>query len=413
MKPISTLSLLLSVSLVLQTQAEDWPQFRGTDRTDISKETGLLKKWPDKGPKLDWLYQDAGMGYSGPSIVKGSIYLLAGYGDGTFLVALDEKTGKRKWDLKIGEILDNRWGDGPRATPTVADGHVYALGGRGNLVCADGQTGKEIWRKSLTEDLGGKAPNWGYCESVLVDGKMVICTPGEDQGAIAALDAMTGKVIWQAKEVTDGAQYASVVPAMIHGERQYIQLFQKTLVGVSAKDGKLLWSVDWSGRTAVIPTPIVKDNVVYVCAGYGVGSMAVEIGKDNSVKELYRNKIMKNHHGGVILVEDHLYGYSDARGWLCQNLKTGEEVWSNEKDLGKGAIGCADGMLYCVDENDGTVVLIEASPKEWKESGRFKLDPQTKFRSPSGKIWTHPVIANGKLYLRDQDLFFCFDVKGS
>ncbi|MGY8687409.1 MAG: PQQ-binding-like beta-propeller repeat protein, partial [Verrucomicrobiales bacterium] len=125
------------------------------------------------------------------------------------------------------------------------------------------------------------------------------------------------------------------------------------------------------------------------------------------------NKIMKNHHGGVILVEDHLYGYSDARGWLCQNLKTGEEVWSNEKDLGKGAIGCADGMLYCVDENDGTVVLIEASPKEWKESGRFKLDPQTKFRSPSGKIWTHPVIANGKLYLRDQDLFFCFDVKGS
>ncbi|MGY8687408.1 MAG: PQQ-binding-like beta-propeller repeat protein, partial [Verrucomicrobiales bacterium] len=287
MKPISTLSLLLSVSLVLQTQAEDWPQFRGTDRTDISKETGLLKKWPDKGPKLDWLYQDAGMGYSGPSIVKGSIYLLAGYGDGTFLVALDEKTGKRKWDLKIGEILDNRWGDGPRATPTVADGHVYALGGRGNLVCADGQTGKEIWRKSLTEDLGGKAPNWGYCESVLVDGKMVICTPGEDQGAIAALDAMTGKVIWQAKEVTDGAQYASVVPAMIHGERQYIQLFQKTLVGVSAKDGKLLWSVDWSGRTAVIPTPIVKDNVVYVCAGYGVGSMAVEIGKDNRVKELY------------------------------------------------------------------------------------------------------------------------------
>jgi len=411
-KPISLFLLLFSTSLALQSQGADWPQFRGADRTGISTEQGLLKKWPAKGPKVHWLYKDAGLGYSGPSIVKGTVYLKSGYEDGSYLIALDEKTGKRKWDAKIGGIFDERRGDGPRSTPTVADGHVYALGGRGDLVCVNADTGEEVWRKSLTKDLGGEIPKWGYCESVLVDGNAVICTPGEDQGAIAALDAKTGKVLWQAKEVTDSAQYASVVPTTINGQHQYIQVFQRQLVGVSAKDGKLLWSADWSGRTAVVPTPIVKGNVVYVSSGYGVGSMAVEIGKDNSVKELYRNKIMKNHHGGVILVDDHLYGYSDARGWICQNFKTGEVVWSYEEDLGKGAIGCADGMLYCVDENNGTIALAEASPKGWKESGRFKLDPQSEIRSSSGKVWTHPVIANGKLYLRDQDLFFCFDVKG-
>ena len=150
---------------------------------------------------------------------------------------------------------------------------------------------------------------------------------------------------------------------------------------------------------------------MYVSSGYGTGSMAVEIDENYEVNELYRNKIMKNHHGGVILVGDHLYGYSDARGWVCQDFKTGEVVWAYEEDLKKGAIGCADGMLYCVDETNGTVALAEASPKGWREAGRFKLEPQTKIRSSSGKIWTHPVIANGKLYLRDQDLFFCFDVK--
>lgn len=411
MKAPATLSLLFLLSLGLPIPADDWPQFRGVDRSDISKEQSLLKKWPDEGPKIHWLYKDAGMGYSGPSIVDGVIYLLSAYEDGSFLIALDEKTGKRKWDVKLGDVLGNSWGDGPRSTPTVAGGHVYALGGEGDLVCVNAESGKEVWRKSLTKDLGGKVPNWGYCESVLVDGDTVICTPGEDQGAIAALDAKTGAVQWQAKEITDGAQYASVVIATINGQRQYVQLFQKTLVGVAAKDGKLLWSVDWSGRTAVIPTPIVKDNIVYVSSGYGTGSMAVEIDENYEVNELYRNKIMKNHHGGVILVGDHLYGYSDARGWVCQDFKTGEVVWAYEEDLKKGAIGCADGMLYCVDETNGTVALAEASPKGWREAGRFKLEPQTKIRSSSGKIWTHPVIANGKLYLRDQDLFFCFDVK--
>jgi outer membrane protein assembly factor BamB len=200
------------------------------------------------------------------------------------------------------------------------------------------------------------------------------------------------------------------VSAEINGTRQYVQLTMNNFVGVSAKDGKLLWKSEFpNGRTAVIPTPIVRDNNVYVTAGYGAGCKMVSIGPDNKVTTVYENKVIKNHHGGVILVGDHLYGHADP-GWVCQNFKTGEEVWSH-RDFGKGAVACADGMLYCVEEGSGTVVLVEASPAGWKEQGRFKLDPQSKIRSSSGRIWTHPVISNGKLYLRDQDLIYCYDVK--
>ncbi|MBI4623143.1 MAG: PQQ-binding-like beta-propeller repeat protein, partial [Verrucomicrobia bacterium] len=252
-------------------------------------------------------------------------------------------------------------------------------------------------------------PTRGYAESVLVDGQQILCTPGGSKGAMAALDKMTGKVLWQSKEFTDPAHYSSIVPARINNTPQYVQRTEKSIVGVAAKDGKLLWQTSFPGRTAVIPTPIVKDNEVYVTAGYGAGCKMVRIGPGNKLTTVYESKVMKNHHGGVILVGDFLYGHGDP-AWVCQNFKTGAEVW-NHRAFGKGAIGYADGMLYCLEEGSGTVVLAEASPKGWKEHGRFKLDPQTKIRSSRGRIWTHPVISNGKLYLRDQDLIYCFDVK--
>ena len=192
--------------------------------------------------------------------------------------------------------------------------------------------------------------------------------------------------------------------------RQYIQLTQKTLVGIAADDGRVLWSYPWPGRIAVVPTPIFRGGKVYIACGYGVGCGLVKL-VDGTAEEVYENKVMKNHHGGVILVGDHLYGYSDGLGWVCQDFETGEQVWAEKKALGKGAIACADGMLYCVDEGSGEVVLIEASPEGWNEKGRFKLEPQSEYRSPSGKIWTHPTIANGKLYLRDQEIVYCFDIK--
>lgn len=389
----------------------DWPQWRGPDRTDVSKETGLLKKWPAEGPKRVWLYENAGNGYSGPAIANGKYFTMGTRDNNECVLALDANAGKELWVAKIGGVLENGWGGGPRSTPTVDGDRVYALSGKGDLACINIADGKVIWTASMNA-LGGKTPDWGYTESVLVDGDKVVCTPGGSKGALAAFNKADGKEIWRSTDFTDGAQYASIIPADINGQRQYIQLTMKHLVGISAKDGKQLWSSDWPGRVAVIPTPIYRDSHVYISSGYGVGCKLVKIEAGNKATTVYENKVMKNHHGGVILVGDHLYGYSDGPGWVCQDFKSGDEVWAERNKLGKGAIACADGMLYCLDEGSGTVVLIEASPKGWNEHGRFKLDPQTKIRSPKGHIWTHPVISNGKLYLRDQDLIYCYDVKG-
>ena len=389
--------------------AGDWPQWRGPDRNDLSKETGLLKQWPAGGPKQMWLFKDTGLGYAGYSIAGGKLFTMGARADKEFLIAVEVKDGKELWSTPIASTLKNGWGDGPRGTPTVDGKFVYALSGQGTLICASIADGKELWRATM-QSLGGKTPGWGYTESVLVDGKQVLCTPGGEKGAIVALDKQTGKVLWQSGDFTDGAQYASIISADLNGARQYIQLTMKSVVGLNSTDGKTLWRADWPGRTAVIPTPIQRDGFVYVTAGYAVGCQMVKVGSGNQLTGVYTNKVMKNHHGGVILVGNHLYGHSDGPGWVCQDFKTGAEVWAS-KNLGKGAVGYADGMLYLLEEGSGTVALIDASPQGWKERSRFKLEPQTTRRNPQGRIWTHPVISNGKLYLRDQELLFCFDVK--
>ena len=388
----------------------DWPQWRGPDRTDVSRESGLLKEWPSGGPKRLWLFKNAGNGYSGPAIVSGRLFTMGTRDGAEIMIALNADTGEELWSASIGPIVKFDRGGGPRGTPAVDGERVYGLGGQGTLICAAVADGKVIWRVSLA-DLGGKTPRWGYSESVLVDGDKVICTPGGAKGAIAALDKATGKVIWQSKEFTDPAHYSSAIVGEHNGTRLYIQLTEQHVAGVSANDGKLLWKSPFPGQTAVVPTPILHDSSVYVTAGYGAGCKLLKLGAGNQVSDVYDNKAMKNHHGGVVLVGDYLYGYSDGRGWMCQEFKSGKQVWSEKNALGKGAVSCADGMLYCLDENSGTVALAEASPKAWKEHGRFKLNPQSKIRDFQGRFWTHPVISNGKLYLRDQDLIFCYDVK--
>ncbi|MDH3717132.1 MAG: PQQ-like beta-propeller repeat protein [Planctomycetota bacterium] len=387
----------------------NWPQFRGPDRTDVSAEQGLLKEWPDGGPPRVWLYQDAGLGYSGPAIVDDRLFIM-GARDGTeHLMALDVAAGKLLWSIELGEEFENRWGNGPRGTPTVDGELVYALSARGNLVCARVTDGSQRWKTTM-QALGGSTPNWGYCESVLIDGDRLVCTPGGEEGTLAALNKYTGEVLWQSKDFTDGAQYVSIIAANHNGVRQYIQLTKQTLVGVHADNGDVLWRSPWPGQTAVVPTPIFHDGSVYVTSGYGVGCQRVTLGPGHEVHQVYANKNMKNHHGGVVLVGDHLYGYSDGVGWLCQDFASGEKVWNEKRALGKGAVTCVDGRLYCLDESDGAVVLAEASPAGWTEHGRFVLEPQTKLRKPAGRIWTHPVVVGGRLYLRDQELLFCFDV---
>lgn len=405
------LSCLLALCFAsLKVHALDWPQFRGPDRTGVSRETGLLKEWPASGPKQVWLSKDLGLGYSGPAVMGGKIFIMGAKKNKEYLFCLDEKSGATLWSTSLGSVFDSAWGNGPRGTPSVDGDRVYAMSGQGQLVCASVADGKLKWKKTM-KSLGGIIQKWGYTESVLVEGNLVLCTPGGKKGTMAALDKMTGKLVWQSADWQDNAQYASIVPAEIQGVKQYVQLTQTQFAGIAAEDGRVLWQADFmGGRVAVVPTPIVHDSHVYISAGYGAGSVQVKIDTDQTVSEVYSNKVMKNHHGGVIKVGNYLYGYSDAAGWVCQDWSTGEKMWGEKQELRKGAIGSADGKLYCLEEDSGTVVLIDASPDGWKEQGRFTLSPQTEQRSDRGKIWTHPVIANGKLYLRDQELFFCFDI---
>ena len=377
----------------------------------MSRERDLLATWPASGPRQLWLSRDVGLGYSGPAVVGNQLLIMGTRDEREWLMSIDASTGKLSWSAEIGPLYENDYGDGPRGTPTVDGDRVYALGGQGTLVCVALADGQVRWQRTMQE-LGGRAPEWGFSESPLVDGNQLVCTPGGDQGALAALDKMTGKEIWRSKEFTDGAQYASIVVGDPHGTRQYIQLTMKHVVGIRAEDGQLLWQADWPGRTAVVPTPIYGNGHVYVTAGYGAGCKLLKIESDNNVTEVYSNLEMQNQHGGVILVGDFLYGYSDKGGWICQEFLTGETVWRERRKLGKGAVAYADGKLYCISEREGTVALLAASADSFRELSRFTLEPQTELRRPQGRIWTHPVIAGGRMYLRDQELLFCFDVKG-
>ncbi|MFT7640674.1 MAG: outer membrane protein assembly factor BamB [Pirellulaceae bacterium] len=406
--------LLLSVCAVLSTGldavAEDWPQWQGPDRTNLSKETGLLQDWPADGPKQSWIFNDAGLGYSGIAVVGDTLYTMGARDDAEYLIAVNVNDGSQKWSVQIGTLLTNNWGDGPRSTPTVDGDLVFALGGNGTLTCVSAVDGSPKW-KSEAKELGGNRPGWGYCESVLLDGDRVVWTPGGKNGAVVAALKLTGETVWQSKAFTDGAQYSSITIAELNGKKQYIQIVMNKLVGLDAADGSLLWESEWPGRTAVIPTPIFHDGQVFITSGYGAGCKLVKPAADGSAADVYVNKNMKNHHGGVLLYKDHIYGYSDGLGWTCLNFATGEIVWNEKQGLGKGCLTYADNRLYLVEERTGDIALIEASSEGFKEHGKFTLSPQTERRKPSGKIWTHPTVANGKLFLRDQELLHCYDIK--
>ena len=396
--------------------ANDWPSWRGPKRDGHSPDKGLLKKWPADGPKLVWTFKDCGRGYSSPSVVGNRLYFTGSRKGKAEIICIDAGSGEEEWSAPIGSDpekgYNTGWGAGTRGAPTVDDGLVYAINANGDLLCVTADKGEKRWSVNLVEDFGGGIPGWGYSESPLVDGNKIIATPGGGQGAIVALDKKTGKTIWQSKDLKDGAQYSSVIVATVQGKRQYIQLFMKTLAGVDAETGDVLWTSSWPGRTAVIPTPIYVDGHVYISSGYGVGCKLVDI-SDGKARDVWENKVMKNHHGGVIRVGDHVYGFSDGPGLVCQNIKTGEQVWNARGEgKSKGAVHYADGMLICLDESEGSCFLAKASPDGFEELGRFSLPSKTKLPRGGGKIWTHPVVVGGKLYLRDQDIVHCFDVSG-
>jgi hypothetical protein len=417
------LVLLIWLSTFPAARADDWPQWRGPNRDDVSKEKGLLKSWPKDGPKLLWTCTDAGIGYSGMAVVGNRLYSLGTDKDKEVAFALDVENGKKIWTTEMGGKPTLEMGDGPRGTPTIDGDLLFAIGGGGEFVCIKTGNGEKLWHLSLTNDLGGKLMSrWGYSESPLVDGDKVLCTPGGGKGTLAALDKKTGKVLWRSKEWTDDAGYSSIIPVTWNGVRQYVQMTGKGVAGVAADDGRLLWRYSHENRVAAIPTPVIKDNEVYISSGYGAGCDLVKVipdGKGFRCEEVYGNDVLQNminHHGGVVRVGDFLYGFSgdNARKpdeWICQEFKTGKVAW-HEKKMEKGSITFADGCLYLYGEKTGAVVLLEDNSKEWKEAGRFTI-PRKSAESKHKAIWTHPTVANGRLYLRDQELIFCYDVKES
>ena len=403
----NTRVLLLAVLLLCLAQqgmaqtAALWPQWRGPNRDGISKETGLLKQWPAEGPPLAWKVTGAGRGYSSFSISNGKLYTMGLRGDREFVVAFDVASGKEAWATAHGSAFRNDRGDGPRGTPTVDGDRVYALGGDGDLSALDARTGKIIWTKNVLKEFGGSNITWGISESPLVLGNKLLVNPGGPNASIVALNKADGSVIW--KSQSDRAGYSSGIPVEINGATQVVFFTSERVVGLDSKEGHLLWGYSRpSNNVANVATPIVRANRVFISSDYGAGGGVVEIKPDNKAQEIWFTKDMRNHHSSSVLIGDYLYGFSSA---ILTAIKfdTGEIAW-RDRSVGKGSLVYADGHLYCFSEN-GVVGLVEASPAGYKEKGRFRI-PQD-----SLPTWTHPVVAGGRLYLRDQDTIYAFDVK--
>jgi outer membrane protein assembly factor BamB len=392
----------------------------------MSKENGLLQDWPKGGPPLAWKATGIGEGMGGIAVAKGRIYVTGDADGAAWLFALNETDGKQVWKAKIGR--GGKYGNvfrpsGPRSTTTVDGDNLYILSQHGELVCFTTE-GKEVWRTEYIKDHGGIVPVWGFAESPLIDGDKIICTPGAADGTLMALDKRTGKPLWKCPVPegptgdrgflgTSGAAYSSPIVIEAEGVRQYVQLTATTLVGVAASDGKLLWRYDRASNTHRIncSSPIYQDGLVIAASAYDAGGGAVKLNKDSggafTAKEAFFSPKMKNHHGGMIVVDGALYGAAGGNqgGFLvCLDLQTGKELWS-ERKAPKGSLLFADGRLYLRTEGKA-LVLIEPNRDRFVERGRFDQPDRT--REPA---WPHPVVANGKMYLRDQDLLLCYDVR--
>ncbi len=398
--------------------AADWPQYRGPNRDNVSPDQGLLKEWPTKGPTLAWKSGGVGQGFSSVSVLGEHVYTMGNQGGSAYLFALDRKNGKVLWQAKVGAGGQGGRGrnsyPGPRCTPPTDGELVFGLGSVGDLACVEASKGKRVWHKNLRADYQGSHGTWEYAESPLLDGDRLICTPGGRVVTLLALDKKTGKEIWKAP-LGDQAGYASVVISEACGVKQYVTLTGGGLVGVRASDGKLLWRYARLGRnTANIPTPIARGDQVFAVAGYSKGAALLTLSKNGdgiSVKEEYFNEDMRTKHGGVVIVGAYVYGDSADQGQVvCLDWKTGTEKWRGRANQGRGSasVTCADGNLY-VHYANGIVALVPATPDGFTEKGSFRL-PNT--NNSTRTSWSHPVVIDGKLYVREKDVVWCYNVKG-
>ena len=411
---ISLTSLFLIPAAVLE--AADWPAWRGPKRDGISQESGLMKEWPKEGPPLRWQVKDIGSGYSTPAVVQDRLYLLSNTGvDNEFVLVLSARDGKKIWNKTIGKVGNpNQQPAYPasRSTPTVEGDVMFVLGSDGDLACLKASDGAIQWQKSLRTDFGGSPGKWAYAESPLIDGDVLVCTPGGSEATIIALNKKNGEIIWKsAIPGGDQAGYASAIIATIGGKKQYIQFLQNGVVGVDAKTGKFQWRYDKTSKSspANIPTPVAEDGLVYSGTGRGGGGLVKITPKEDAfeAEQVYFSPKLPTAIGGAVKIGKYLYG-TGGRSMVCADFATGELKWE-EVGIGAASLMFADGRFYLHGEN-GEVALVEATPEGYREKGRFS-PPDQPDRGIS-KAWAYPVVANGKLYIRDANCLWAYDVKG-
>jgi outer membrane protein assembly factor BamB len=402
-----TLGAILAAAAVASGAAAggDWPQWRGPNRDGVSAETGLLKQWPSGGPPAAWTISGLGKGYGSVSVRGDDLFVQGTEGSSSVVVRLRRSDGGKVWSRPLGRTLDQDKGGGPRGTPTVDGDVLFALSEAGDLACLRAADGGVVWTRNILADFGGRNPNWLLSESPLVDGPNLIVTPGGRGAALAALDKKSGKTVWTTKELSEAAGYSSIIAAEIQGVRTLITLTSESAVGVRAADGKLMWRYDKAANdTANITTPVVFDNRVFVTSAYNTGAALLQLRAENGevrADEVYFTRDMMNHHGGVVFVNGYLYGFSNAI-LTCLEAATGKVLW-RDRSVGKGSLTYADGRLYVLGEGN-TVGLVEAVPGAYSERGRFSIADQ------GWPSWAHPVVAGGRLYIRNQGALAAYNI---
>jgi outer membrane protein assembly factor BamB len=399
-------ALLVGAALEAQSTATDWPQWRGPERNGVSHEAGLLKEWPKSGPPLVWSASQLGAGYGSVSVSGGRVYVQGMKNRQSLVTSLDATSGKIAWSVAVGPSGENDRGSGPRSTPTVDGDRVYTLTESGDLACLQAADGKVVWRRNILQDFRGRNISWLVSESPLVDGNLVIVTPGGRNAGIVALDKLTGKTVWAAKDLSDEAGYASPIVADVQGVRTIMTLMSSAAVGVRASDGRLLWRyANVANNTANITTPVYADGKAFFTSAYGTGGALLGLrstGEGMQAQEIYFTRNMQNHHGGVVVVDGYLYGFNNAI-LTCMEFATGKVMW-RDRSVGKGSVIYADGRLYVLGENN-VVGLVEATPLGYRERGRFTVADQ------GWPSWAHLAIGGGRLFVRNQGVLASYDVR--
>ena len=403
--PRLLLTPLVTAALVTSLAAfDDWPQWRGPRRDGVSTEGGLLKQWPANGPPQVWRFDGAGEGYSSFAVSNNRLFTLGARQGTEYVMAIDAASGKRLWEVANGRRFDNDRGSGPRSTPTVDGDRVYVFGSSGDLSVLDAATGKVFWTENLLRKFGGSNIQWGLSESPLVLSDRIIVTPGGSGAAVVALKKTDGSVIW--KTQSDEPGYSSAVLQTIGNVQQAVVFTATRALAVDVNDGRLLWSYDRvANRTANIATPITRDTRVFLSSDYGTGAALLSLAPDgnNKVKatQVYFTTEMRNHHASSVLVGDYLYGFSSSI-LTAMHFDDGKVAW-RDRSVGKGSVIVADNQLYLFSEN-GVVGLADVSPTQYVERGRFQL------KTGSLPTWSHPVVSGGKLFLRDQNTIYAYNV---